>query len=283
MKFPEILAMCPNENKNVVLKTAMELKRLYNTIYRLDLSENGLMSVVRARQTDLQNEDIASTRISFGGRLRNIFKSFWFPLMSMFSLYGKSIFLLICISRLVHFMTFAPVLTTVEDFLVEKGLSKHEGQYAVIALSIGDLLGRLALGWVTDYGFLSLPRFMLFTMVLQSISTVTLPFMNTRLSIFVALSVFGMFQGSLYVRHPVLVSKYIEKHDQSVGMGCLSFFAGIVGLGMAKYIGFFKDEIGYYDNMFYISGSIGALVGLLWIFEPYFRSEQIEDKEDETV
>ncbi|GIY01504.1 hypothetical protein CDAR_196841 [Caerostris darwini] len=279
---PDILSLCSNENKNSVLNISMELKRLFRTFSQLERSQNGIIPMTTVQQTTVPVKKF-SRKMSFRENFKNTFKLFWTYSKIACSLYKKPIFLLICICRTIHFITFVPVLTTVEDFIMEKGLSQYDGQYAVIALSTGDLLGRLALGWVTDYGFLSLPRFMLLTMVLQSISTVTLPLMNTKVLIYVALGVFGMFQGTLFVRHSVLVSKYMENHEQSVGMGCFGFFSGMFGLGLSKYVGFFKDQVGNYDFMLYISGSIGALVGLLWIFEPYFISENIEDEENEPV
>ncbi|GIY39580.1 MFS domain-containing protein [Caerostris extrusa] len=231
---PDILSLCSNENKNSVLNISMELKRLFKTFSQLERSQNGIIPMTTVQQTTVPVKNF-SRKMSFRENFKNTFKLFW---------------------------TYSKIAC--KDFIMDKGLSQYDGQYAVIALSTGDLLGRLALGWVTDYGFLSLPRFMLLTMVLQSISTVTLPLMNTKVLIYVALGVFGMFQGTLFVRHSVLVSKYMENHEQSVGMGCFfGFFSGMFGLGLSRR--FFKDQVGNYDFMLYISGSIGALVGLLWI------------------
>lgn len=78
---------------------------------------------------------------------------------------------------------------------------------------------------------------MLVVMVLQGASTASLPMMHTRAALFTALAVFGMLQGSLFVRHPVLVSMYMERHEQSIAMGCVNFFSGLLGFGLPAYIG----------------------------------------------
>lgn len=73
-------------------------------------------------------------------------------------LYTKPLFLLICLCRAMHFLTFVPIVTTVVDFSMDKGLLEEDGKYIIAALSVGDLLGRLCLGWITDKGYISLPR-----------------------------------------------------------------------------------------------------------------------------
>lgn len=75
------------------------------------------------------------------------------------SLYTKPMFLLICFCRAVHLLTFMPVLTTIVDFCMDKGLPEDNGKYVIAALSLGDLTGRLCSGWITDKGFVSLPRY----------------------------------------------------------------------------------------------------------------------------
>ncbi|KAG8172018.1 hypothetical protein JTE90_016058, partial [Oedothorax gibbosus] len=54
-------------------------------------------------------------------------------------------------------MTLVPVMTVVVDFVMDKGLREDDGKYAIAALSLGDLLGRLCFGWVTDKGYMRLP------------------------------------------------------------------------------------------------------------------------------
>ncbi|GIY32206.1 monocarboxylate transporter 9 [Caerostris extrusa] len=205
--------------------------------------------------------------------------TFFRHIVTAMKLYKKPLFLLICLCRAVHFMTFIPIITTVVDFIMDKGLVEEDGKYAIAALSLGDLLGRLCLGWITDRGYLSLAKYMLITMIAQGACTASLSFMNTKITLFIMLAIFGLFQGSLFVRHNVLVSKYMENHEQSIAMGCMNFFSGLLGFALPAYIGYFRDTIGSYDYIMYINGAIGVFVGLLWALEPYFRhkSEKTED------
>lgn len=73
-------------------------------------------------------------------------------------LHKNPLFLLISFSRCVHFLTFVPAMTIIVDFSMDKGLLEADGKYVIAAISFGDLMGRLCLGWITDKEYLSLPR-----------------------------------------------------------------------------------------------------------------------------
>lgn len=79
-------------------------------------------------------------------------------ILTALRLHKNPLFLLISLCRSVHFLTFVPTVTVIVDFSMDKGLLEEDGKYVIAALSIGDLLGRLCLGWVTDREYLSVPR-----------------------------------------------------------------------------------------------------------------------------
>ncbi|CAL1273232.1 unnamed protein product [Larinioides sclopetarius] len=275
MKPSQVISICPGESKRRILKVSKELKKLYLVSAKMDLNGNGISSSVYTEKglvpTDVENSGDAN---SFLDHIKTAIK-----------LHANPLFLLICLCRAVHFVAFIPVMTIVVDFVMDKGLLEQDGKYAIAVLSLGDLAGRLCFGWVTDKGFLTMSKYMMIVMIAQGASTAFLPLMHTRVTIFLVLGIFGLLQGSLFVRHPVLVSKYMGKHEQSIAMGCVNFFSGLLGFGLPTYIGFFRDTLGSYDCIFYINGTVGGLVGLLWAFEPYClrRCTRISDKPDESV
>ncbi|XP_071035457.1 uncharacterized protein [Parasteatoda tepidariorum] len=277
---PDILVMNDEESRSFVLRKLLILRNV-NEQQILAYFPEARVKIIRV-VTELrkiripydieklqQKEMLVSNSVKNNSEQLNS-NSFAEHIKTAFKLYANPLFLMICICRSVHFITFVPAITTVVDFAMDKGLREEDGKYVIAAISLGDLLGRLCLGWITDRGFLPLPKYMMIVMVLQAISTASLPLMHTRITLFLNLALFGMLQGSLFVRHPVLVSKYMKKNEQSIAMGCVNFFSGLLGFGLPMYIGFFRDTIGSYDYIFYINGLIGGCVGLLWILEPLF-------------
>lgn len=271
MRLTDILSVCPKENKRVVLRVLRELKKLYHIAARLGSF---------GTSTEVASEALCNETGKHGDASHS--SSLASHILTALKLYTKPMFLLICLCRAVHFIAFIPVMTTVVDFVMDKGLLEEDGKYAIAALSMGDLMGRLCFGWVTDKGYLSMSKYMMIVMMAQGASTAFLPLMYMRVKLFLVFAVFGMLQGSLYVRHPVLISKYMASHEQSIAMGCVNFISGLLGFGMPTYIGFFRDTLGSYDYIFYINGAMGACVGLLWILEPYIlrRSARKMDKPD---
>ncbi|GFY51565.1 uncharacterized protein TNIN_146881 [Trichonephila inaurata madagascariensis] len=260
MDLSKISSVVPEERETEIQKVMTELRKLYDA---------STWSGPNERNDDLLKENNAETQGN-NSKNKKSSNSFGDHIKTAFRLFGNPLFLMVCMCRTVHFLTFLPVVTTIVDFAKDRGFREEEGIYVIGALSLGDLIGRLCLGWVTDRGLLSIPRYMLFGMIIQGATTATLPVMSAKAAIYVCLCVFGVLQGSLFVRHPVLVQSYISNDSQSIAMGCINFFPGILGLALPLYIGYFRDTLGTYSPIFFINGAVGALVGILWSFEPYF-------------
>ncbi|KAG8192788.1 hypothetical protein JTE90_019106 [Oedothorax gibbosus] len=251
METSNILAKFPTESKDNILKVLKELKKLYR-------SHKHFYKVLEDEQIRVSNEQKEDSN------------SILSHIKTAVRMFANPFFVLTCLCRSVHFITFMPIVTAIVDVAIDKGLKQEDGKYVIAALSMGDLLGRLCLGWVTDRGFMTLPKFMLVVMVIQGANIATLPLMQAEWAIYLSLGFFGMLQGSLFIRHSVLVLKYMGSHEQSIAMGSINFFSGILGFMLPLYIGYFRDTLGSYDYIFYINGGLAAAIGLLWIFEPYF-------------
>lgn len=64
---------------------------------------------------------------------------------------------------------------------------------------------------------------------------------NSAESLLPVLTVYGLLQGSTFIQHPVLISHYMGKDEQSIALGCLNFFPGVIGFAMPFYIGKFAS------------------------------------------
>lgn len=158
-------------------------------------------------------------------------------------LHKNPLFLLICLCRGVFMLTFVPFAMIAVDFAMDHGLKKSDGKYVIAILSLGDFIGRIGLGWITDRKYLSLSKYMVVGMIALSISTATLPFMNCKSSVLISILIFAILQGSLFVRHPLLVSNYVKSHEKSIGMGFINFLSGFLGFALPAYIGKYLNLI----------------------------------------
>ncbi|XP_054715349.1 uncharacterized protein LOC129224827 [Uloborus diversus] len=259
----EIAENFSSADKKRILKTCEELRKLYNAC--VNLANKG--SVPEAKLTAPGNP------IPEKNKCDTSKKSSFYHFKTALKLYTKPIYLLICFSRMIFFVTFSSVVTTIVDFAMDKGLPEEDGKFIIAAIAFGDLLGRMCTGWITDRGFLKLHVYIMIVMVVQGFSTFSLCFVSSRIPFLIAVGFFSLLQGSLFVRHPVLVIKYVDKENHAVAMGSIDFFSSFVGFLLPVYIGFFRDTIGSYNYIMYINGAVGSLLGFFWIMEPYLNKK----------
>lgn len=155
MKSPQIVALFPEEDKRKVFKVSRELRKLYlaNTKPKtLKISPKDPQKI--ALQNSNQEKSDLKTNQEESPRQDGLLDL----VKTAVRLHTKPLFLMICLCRCVHFITFLPVMTTIVDYVKDKGFGPEDGNYAIAALSLGDLIGRLCFGWVTDKGFLKIGR-----------------------------------------------------------------------------------------------------------------------------
>lgn len=226
-----IISHFPYPDQHRAWKVLVELRKLSER-----LAEMPNLEIVYNEDKHLDSSDEINneSQEELNSKKPNSFRT---HINTALKLHGNPLFLLICLCRGVFMLTFIPFVTIIVDFAMDKGLSQSDGKYCIAVLSLGDFIGRLGLGWITDRAYLSIPKYMLFGMVLLGVSSATLPYMNSRLTILSSVMLFAILQGSLFVRHPLLVSQYVKEHEKSIGMGFINFLSGFLGFALPAFIG----------------------------------------------
>ncbi|KAF8782660.1 Monocarboxylate transporter 9 like protein [Argiope bruennichi] len=198
---------------------------------------------------------------------------------SIAALYTNPVYVLISFCMSTYILIFIPILTVIVDYSIDKGIPESNGKYLINAMAIGDLAGRLCFGWVTDKKLMTIPAFMTLVLVLEGIFIALFPFAMTLTSFMVLLILYGMTAGAILVLFPVLVLQYVDYSSQSVAMACVGFLSGIVSFAIPPMIGHFRDKVGSYDGMFYLTGGISVLSGGLWLLEPIVNRDEFVSRE----
>ncbi|XP_015925499.1 monocarboxylate transporter 9 [Parasteatoda tepidariorum] len=200
-------------------------------------------------------------------------------------LYTNPIYVLACVGMATYVFIFIPIMTSMIDYSQDKGLPDSIGKYLVHTMAVGDIIGRLCFGWVTDKNYISLPHYMILTLVLQGTFLLLLPLASSLWAYLILLAFYAMTAGSMMVRLPVIVLKNVKKEEQSVAMGCVGFASGLVPLGVPSLIGHFRDYFGSYDGMYYLLGGLSILAGGFWVLEPLLvrLNSHLENKKQNNV
>ena len=229
-----------NKSESLIMSHIGEKSRYTKALKELRMLHK-VYEAVKKRKIFSQNMPLLKTPSKIVPKIQELKKKastgIWSNIVKSIKLHGNPLFLLVALCRAVHFSTFIPAITIIVDYTMDKGLKEEDGIYVIAVLSIGDLLGRLALGWVTDRGFISLPRYMMLVMVLQGMCTAGFPLLKRKASLLPLTCAYALLQGSVFVRHSVLISKYMKPEEQSIAQGCVNFFAGLSGFGVPYYVG----------------------------------------------
>ncbi|XP_042901885.1 monocarboxylate transporter 12 [Parasteatoda tepidariorum] len=194
--------------------------------------------------------------------------SFFQSIKAMKEIYTNPVYVLISICMATYVIIFIPIITVTVDYSKDKGISESYGKYLINALAIGDLVGRLCFGWVTDRGFMTIPSFVTTLLVLQGIFIALFPITNSLYTFMTLQVLYGMASGSMLVLFPVLVLKYVDMNKQAVAIACVGFLSGLVSFCIPPLIGYFRDKVGSYDGMFYLTGGVSIISGGMWLLEP---------------
>ncbi|GBM91801.1 hypothetical protein AVEN_194199-1 [Araneus ventricosus] len=178
-------------------------------------------------------------------------------------------FYMVSISVATFAVVLDPVFIVLVDFMMDKGLTEEISKYFISAFSIGDLVGRLSFGWITDRKLMSVRTFMMVMQISHGACFLLLPVFHDFYILMIIVTLFGVITGASLVMIPILVQTYLPS-VQSLAIGCIAFVTGTAILMVPSLIGYFRDEIGSYDGMIYVVGGVAVIIGSLWVFEPLF-------------
>lgn len=144
-----ILVLFCEQEHSEILKIINQLQQIYKLLKEVEEHEHKPCLKKQFDSADCKenNERVVKNSNTFFNHAKTAIR-----------LHANPIFLLISLCRSVHFLTFVPAITIIVDFAMDKGLTEEDGKYVIAAMSLGDLMGRLCLGWVTDKEYLDLPR-----------------------------------------------------------------------------------------------------------------------------
>lgn len=71
--------------------------------------------------------------------------------------------------------------------------------------------------------------------------------------------------GNSVVLFAVLLADGVGVQRIPTAMGLMTFFSGLTAFGRPALIGYFRDNIGSYDNMLRAVGLVVLVIGLTWL------------------
>ncbi|KAK7486466.1 hypothetical protein BaRGS_00022267 [Batillaria attramentaria] len=227
---------------------------------------------------ETENDDVFSTtskgssakgflRLSAKRVSKGETKSTSVPLFD-WSLLVNPVFLVFFCSLICMNFGYPNVFVMLPSYCQEVGLDKTGGAFMVSVIGLGDLVGRIFIGWFSDlrlfprkYGFMA-------SMAAAGLLCALLPQMKTTQGLIAFCCCFGFFGGCFIALIAVILVDSLgkERLATSFGLASVAMAVGIFA-GPAIYGGI-HDTSGSWDVAFFISGLMSLLAASCILLEP---------------
>ncbi|XP_071036411.1 uncharacterized protein [Parasteatoda tepidariorum] len=174
-----------------------ELEETLDLFHQAPDSDDGSSST---SSTDHQEGEINSSQSS--GKTVLTFAT---GIKTVFMLYKYPMYVVICIGTTQFQLVLTIVIAVLVDYGVDKGIPEFNGKYLINSMAIGDLIGRLCFGWVTDNKYLPKQTFMMAVHIFEGVFLILFPLANSFAFYVTILFFFGMMQGSSMILFSVLL------------------------------------------------------------------------------
>lgn len=181
------------------------------------------------------------------------------------TVFKHPIFYLVMYSFVVHSFGFECYISLFVDFAVDRGVAVSSAVTMVSMGAIAEALGRLTLPAAVDRGWLTNKQLIVLIFAVQGAMFILLPFLYIHGLIFAVAAVIAYTIGTGLVLFPVILAIYLGLERMSMAYGMVIASAGLLSFIKPSVIGHFRDNVGAYDVLFVICGSLIAFAAIMWI------------------
>ncbi|KAH9376822.1 hypothetical protein HPB48_009730 [Haemaphysalis longicornis] len=156
-------------------------------------------------------------------------------------------------------------MTVIMDFAHDRGVELDKAVYLLSGFATADIAGRLSCGWVADTGLLAKKTIVGLCCTIFGVVMQVTPLCTHYVGLMCACISIGYAYGNSVVLFSVLVADGVGVKRIPAAMGLMTFFCGLTAFGRPALIGYFRDNIGSYDNMLRAVGLVLLVIGLTWL------------------
>ncbi|GFQ70883.1 hypothetical protein TNCT_551991, partial [Trichonephila clavata] len=185
-----------------------------------------------------------------------------------FNIFLDPIFLFISLSRCIVIFFLLVIPTIIIDFSKDKNLSKNQSLFILMSFSGFDLLGKIGLGWITDGGYITMTKYTCICFCIMSASLAFMTWSNGFAMILIGVAGVSMCSGTLAPAFPVLVRQFMEKEKQTMAISSSLVMMVPLSFTTTPLIGYFRDNLGSYNGLFYSMSAFCIVCGVLILSIP---------------
>lgn len=184
---------------------------------------------------------------------------------------GCPMFYVVLTSYILFGYNFDVFMATIVDFATDRGSSVTDAVSLIPLFSITDTLGRLCLPVLADRGYLRRSTLAMVNYALMGVLLMTLPRVASYTGLLVTCLGLGTFIGCGISTYPALMAEYVDMARLPISYGLVGTVAGPLFVLKPFFIGYFRDEVGSYDDMYRLLAAGLLVLGLLWAVVVFFE------------
>ncbi|KAK8762578.1 hypothetical protein V5799_026156 [Amblyomma americanum] len=187
------------------------------------------------------------------------------PTAQVLGFLREPMFVVLMVTGMAYGYVFSTYLITIVDHAVGAAQASNEdGALLISAMAVGDFLSRLFAGYITDRRFITREQLLVVNFAIQGVCYVLLTRLASVAHMLVVALVFGLNNGGTITAMPVLLADYLGDHHLPLTYGLHRLTMGMATLFRPMLIGYFKDQHGSYNGLYYLVAGFCAFTVVLW-------------------
>ncbi|XP_077511406.1 monocarboxylate transporter 14-like [Amblyomma americanum] len=150
--------------------------------------------------------------------------------------------------------------TIIVDYAVDKGWRVKPAKSLIMCISLAGLVGKLLLPLAADRGHLSRSALVALCYLVIALALMSLPHVSSFVAVWLVCFAAAAPFGCMLTMKGVLVADYLGIEHIPASMGITGVAMLPLLLGNPAIVGFFRDHMGSYDNLFRFIAALAILV-----------------------
>lgn len=174
-------------------------------------------------------------------------------------------FYVVVLGAVVEIYGYTTFLSTIDDYAIDKGVSRHDANMAISYATIGELAGYIGVPLIADKNIVSRPTLATTCFVLLTIFYAAVPFTKSLVSYVVTDGFLITFIAAVSALRCSLMTEFFGPGKVPVYMAATGFLLIPLQLINPTIIGIFRDKKGSYDYMYWLLSGLHLVMVVLYV------------------